>query len=118
MPITAGLESFAFKATRGIEDIYELTCIRKDGRRFPAIVSVIALRNDENAIIGFLLIYTDNTARQRAKQALVESERRLNFALRMSHTGGWDIDLVDQASHRTVDIGRIFGTHSETEKWD
>lgn len=118
MPIAAGLEAFTFKASRGIEDIYELTCIRKDGSRFPAIVSVIALRDDDDAIIGFLLIYTDNTARQRAKQALVESERRLNFALRMSHTGGWDIDLVDQESHRTVDIGRIFGTHSETEKWD
>jgi PAS domain S-box-containing protein len=118
MPIAAGFEAFAFKATRGMEDIFELTCIRKDGRRFPVVVSVIALRDDDNAIIGFLLIYSDNTARQRSKQALVESERRLNFALRMSHTGGWDIDLVDHASDRTVDIGRIFGTEAEAEKWD
>jgi PAS domain S-box-containing protein len=117
-PIAAGFDAFAFKASRGMEDIYETTCIRKDGRRLPAVVSVIALRDDDNAIIGFLLIYTDNTARQRSKQALVESERRLNFALRMSHTGGWDIDLVDHASHRTADIARIFGGDSESEKWD
>lgn len=118
MPIAAGFEAFACKASIGIEDICELTCIRKDGKRFPAVVSVTALRDDEGSIIGFLLIYTDNTARQHTKQALLESERRLNFALRMSHTGGWDIDLINHASHRTVDISRIFGVDSETEKWD
>src|SRR5438270_4203165 len=38
--ITPGFDALAFKASRGIEDIYELTYIRKDGTRFPAIVSV------------------------------------------------------------------------------
>ena len=52
-----------FKASRGIEDIYELTYIRKDGSRFPAVVSVTALRDAQDAIIGYLLIGTDNTAR-------------------------------------------------------
>ena len=44
--ITPGFEALVFKASRGIEDIYELTYIRKDGSRFPAIVSVTALRDD------------------------------------------------------------------------
>ncbi len=61
-PITPGFEALVFKASRGIEDIYELTYIRKDGSRFPAVVSVTALRDDQNAIIGYLLIGTDNTA--------------------------------------------------------
>ncbi len=43
--ITPGFEALVFKASRGIEDIYELTYIRKDGSRFPAIVSVTSLRN-------------------------------------------------------------------------
>ena len=47
---------------RGIEDIYELTYIRKDGSRFPAIVSVTAVRDAQGRIIGYLLIGTDNTA--------------------------------------------------------
>src|SRR6202035_2252433 len=59
------------KAARGIKDIYELTYIRKDGIQFPAIVSVTALRDDQSAIIGYLLIGTDNTARQQ-----VEAERQ------------------------------------------
>jgi PAS domain S-box-containing protein len=60
----------AFKASRGIEDKYELTYIRKDGSRFPAIVSVTALRNAEGGIIGYLLIGTDNSARKQVEEKL------------------------------------------------
>jgi len=70
--ITPGFEALVFKASRGIEDIYELTYIRKDGSRFPAIVSVTALRDAQGGIIGYLLIGTDNTARKQ-----VEAERML-----------------------------------------
>jgi signal transduction histidine kinase len=72
-PITPGFEALVFKASRGIEDIYELTYIRKDGSRFPAVVSVTALRDDEGAIIGYLLIGTDNTARKQAEAALLKA---------------------------------------------
>src|SRR5687768_6014965 len=71
--IAPGFEALVFKASRGIEDIYELTYIRKDGSRFPAIVSVTALRDDRGAIIGYLLIGTDNTARKRAEEALLKA---------------------------------------------
>src|SRR3954462_2439303 len=71
-PITPGFEALVFKASRGIEDIYELTYIRKDGSRFSAIVSVTALRDAQGGIIGYLLIGTDNTARKQ-----VEAERML-----------------------------------------
>src|SRR5829696_1171480 len=70
--ITPGFEALVFKASRGIEDIYELTYIRKDGSRFPANVSVTALRDALGGIIGYLLIGTDNTARKQ-----VEAERML-----------------------------------------
>ena len=72
-PITPGFEALVFKASRGIEDIYELTYIRKDGSRFPAIVSVTALRDAQNAVIGYLLIGTDNTARKQAEEALLKA---------------------------------------------
>jgi PAS domain S-box-containing protein len=77
-PITPGFEALVFKASRGIEDIYELTYIRKDGSRFPAVVSVTALRDNQNEIIGYLLIGTDNTARK-----LIETDqKRLDQQLR------------------------------------
>jgi signal transduction histidine kinase/ActR/RegA family two-component response regulator len=69
--IAPGFEALVFKASRGIEDIYELTYIRKDGSRFPAVVSVTALRDGSNGIIGYLLIGTDNTARKQ-----VDTERK------------------------------------------
>jgi PAS domain S-box-containing protein len=76
--IAPGFDALIFKASRGIEDIYELTYIRKDGSRFPAVVSVTALRDAEEAIIGYLLIGTDNTARKQieAEQALLSQRLR------------------------------------------
>ena len=91
--ITPGFEALAFKASRGIEDIYELTYICKDGSRFPAIVSITALRDDYGDIIGYLLIGTDNSARNRAemelKKAMAMAEKanqaKSDFLSSMSH---------------------------------
>jgi len=69
-PIAPGFEALVYKASRGVEDVYELTYLRKDGSRLPAVVSVTALRDALGVIIGFLLIGTDNRARHR-----VEAER-------------------------------------------
>src|SRR6187399_2523041 len=79
--IAPGFKALVFKASRGIEDIYELTYIRKDGSRFPAVVSVTALRDAQGAIIGYLLIGTDNTARQQVE----EERRKLDQRLRDQH---------------------------------
>src|SRR5882757_2484442 len=76
-PITPGFEALVFKASRGIEDIYELTYIRKDGSRFPAVVSVTALRDAQENIIGYLLIGTDNTARKQVEAAQALLDQRL-----------------------------------------
>ncbi|HRH98749.1 MAG TPA: PAS domain-containing sensor histidine kinase, partial [Prosthecobacter sp.] len=77
--IAPGFEALVFKASRGIEDIYELTYIRKDGSRFPAVVSVTALRDvrDHNGIIGYLLIGTDNTVRKQAEAEQEKLDQRL-----------------------------------------
>ena len=68
--IAPGFEALAFKASRGIEDVYELPYITADGNRFPAIVSITALRDDEGEIIGYLLIGSNNSARKRAEHEL------------------------------------------------
>jgi PAS domain S-box-containing protein len=75
--ISPGFDALVFKASRGIEDIYELTYIRKDGSRFPAVVSVTALRDAHAAIIGYLLIGTDNTARKLVEEDHVKLAQRL-----------------------------------------
>ena len=80
-PITPGFEALVFKASRGIEDIYELIYIRKDRSRFPAVVSVTALRDAQDVIIGYLLIGTDNTARKQVE----EERKKLDQRLRDQH---------------------------------
>src|SRR5580658_8442909 len=76
-PIAPGFEALVFKASRGIEDIYELTYFRKDGSRFPAVVSVTALRDAQDAIIGYLLIGTDNTVRKQTEEERMRLDQRL-----------------------------------------
>jgi len=91
--ITPGFEALVFKASRGIEDIYELTYIRKDGSRFPAIVSVTALRDAQNAVIGYLLIGTDNTARKRVEEQLRWTEE--SFHLMVESVTDYAIVMLD-----------------------
>jgi PAS domain S-box-containing protein len=74
--IMPGFQALVFKAARGIEDVYEMTYIRKDHGRFHAVVSVSALRGAKDAIIGYLMINTDNTARKQ-----VEADLRKTSAL-------------------------------------
>ncbi len=75
--ITPGFDALVFKASRGIEDIYELTYIRKAGSRFPAVVSVTPLRDAQETIIGYLLIGTDNTSRKRVEEEQMKLNQRL-----------------------------------------
>jgi signal transduction histidine kinase/ActR/RegA family two-component response regulator len=92
-PIAPGFEALAFKASREIEDSYELTYIRKDGSRFPAVVSITALRDDDARIIGYLLIGTDNSVRK-----LVES--RLNEAMAAAENANRaKTDFISSMSH-------------------
>src|SRR5579863_10910 len=92
-PIRPGFEALAFKASRGIEDSFELTYICKDGSRFPAIVSITALRDDHSDIIGYLLIGSDNSVRKRVElelnEAMAAAEKanraKTDFLSAMSH---------------------------------
>jgi PAS domain S-box-containing protein len=75
--IQPGFEALVYKASRGVEDIYELTYLRKDGSRLPALVSVTALRSADGQIIGYLLVGTDNTARKQIEAAQAMLSQRL-----------------------------------------
>jgi PAS domain S-box-containing protein len=96
-PITPGFEALVFKASRGIEDIYELSYIRQDGSRFPAVVSVTALRDADNRIIGYLLIGTDNSARKQVEaeqKKLGEALQDTNLALERAKSAAEQANLA------------------------
>jgi signal transduction histidine kinase/DNA-binding response OmpR family regulator len=124
--IAPGFEALVYKASRGMEDIYELTYIRRDGSRFPAVVSVSALRDEQSVIIGFLLIGTDNTARKQAEEALLKAEtlqqqadveRRMSLALDAGQMGTFELDLATDTSVRSLRHDQIFGYTTLQPHW-
>lgn len=94
----------------------ELTFRREDGAPFESEISTTLFQNREGQARSNMII-RDITARIQAEQAQRESERRLHFALQKSHTGGWDLDLVDHTAHRTLEHDRIFGYESLLPLW-
>jgi PAS domain S-box-containing protein len=92
--ITPGFEALVYKAARGIEDIYELTYIRKDGSRLPAVVSVTALRTDNGPIIGYLLIATSNIVRKDAEDNRSWAEE--SFQLMIASVTDCAIIMLDE----------------------
>jgi PAS domain S-box-containing protein len=102
--ISPGFEALAFKASRGIEDVYELTYICKDGSRFPATVSITALRDDYGEIIGYLLAGADISVRK-------EVELKLQKALAAAETANLaKSDFLSSMSHELrTPLGAILG---------
>ena len=106
-PITPGFEALVYKAARGIDDIYDLTCIRKDGSRLPLIISVTALRDTAGGIIGYLLVGTDNSARQQAAEKLRWTEE--SFHLMVESVTDCAIVMLDPA-------GRVVSWNSGAQR--
>ena len=98
--IAPGFEALVFKASRGIEDIYELTYRRKDGSLLPALVSVSALRDEREVIIGYLLIGTDNSARKR-----IEAEKKR-------------LDLIVETSNHELQDAKVAAEKANLAKSD
>jgi PAS domain S-box-containing protein len=113
-PIAPGFDALVFKARRGIEDIYELTYIRKDGSRLPAVVSVTALRDADNKVIGYLLIGTDNTARKQVEEAMRKSEERYSTIFDTMSEGFCIIEVVFDADNKATDY-RLLETNKAFE---
>jgi PAS domain S-box-containing protein len=110
--ISPGFEALVFKASRGIEDIYELTYIRKDGSRLPAVVSVTALRNADDGIIGYLLIGTDNTARKQIEAEQMQLAQRLRdhqFYTRSLFESNIDALVTTDALGIITDVNKQMG---------
>ncbi|MHB1676569.1 MAG: EAL domain-containing protein [Sulfuriferula sp.] len=103
-PITQGFEALAFKASCGIEDVFELTYIRKDGGRVPTRVSVTALCDAQNAIIGYLFIGTDITVHKHSDGISHASEEHYRMLMQSIDEGFCIIEKLGGEADEPLDF--------------
>lgn len=80
--IAPGFETLIAKARLGQVDENEWTYIRKDGSRFPVLLSVTALRDDTGTVYGFLGVGYDLTERKRLDRMQREFVSTVSHELR------------------------------------
>lgn len=61
-----GFEVFVAKSRKGLVNEHEWTCIRKNGTRFPVLLTISALKDQNDNIFGFLGIAQDISERKLA----------------------------------------------------
>lgn len=98
--VASGFEALTFRASRGEEETYHLTKLRKDGSRFPASVAISALRDSDDTIVGYLMIATDNTAGKLSEAKLRVSEIRFRRLFETAHDG---VLLVDPDTRKITE---------------
>jgi PAS domain S-box-containing protein len=92
-PVAAGFEAFIAKAKQGCADEREWTYVRKDGLRFPVMLSVTSLVDEKGKITGYVGIAYDITDRKKAERELLEAKElaeaanraKSDFLATMSH---------------------------------
>ncbi|MCE5265621.1 MAG: PAS domain S-box protein [Deltaproteobacteria bacterium] len=91
--------------------------VRKNGESVWILWRNRAIRDRDGNIVGTLSIGNDMTERRRAEEALQESRERLRYALEISHTGAWDLNLRDHRASRSLEHDRIFGYKELLPEW-
>ncbi|MCT7972050.1 PAS domain S-box protein [Laspinema olomoucense] len=92
-PIAPGFDAIVANARHGVPDIREWTYLRKDGSRFPVLLSITALQDTMGQITGFLGIGSDITDRKQGEEALKQAaiaaemanHAKSEFLANMSH---------------------------------
>jgi diguanylate cyclase (GGDEF)-like protein/PAS domain S-box-containing protein len=74
--IEPGFEVFIAMAREGRVDERQWTYVRKDGTRFPVLLSMTAIRDNGGEIIGYLGVASDISERFQSEQAIRDSENR------------------------------------------
>lgn len=102
-PVQVGFDTFVALARRGVVDENEWHYIRRDGSRFPVLLSITAMHDEANHLTGFLGVASDITARKQAEQALHQERARFEnlVAVARATTQGY---TLQETLHNTLQI--------------
>ena len=113
--ISPGFEVFVAKARRGIVSEQEWSYIRKDGSRFPVWLSITALKDVNQQIIGFLGIAKDISDRLRAEAELQKLSERLALSLKSGAIGCWEWDIVQNTLFWDERMYELYGVTKSSD---
>lgn len=105
------METLAHGVTLGLAN--HTLLISRDGGECPIADSCAPIRGSDGKVVGAVLVFRDVGDEYSALQALRDSEGRARFALKMTQTGAWDVNLADHTSHRTQEHDQIFAYGSD-----
>ncbi|HLY62194.1 MAG TPA: PAS domain S-box protein [Terriglobia bacterium] len=98
-------------------DQFESVRMKKDGTMIDVSLTISPMVERNGRVVGASTIARDISARKRAEEALRASEQRLSVALESAQTGIWELDLMTDASIRSLRHDQIFGYSHIQPKW-
>jgi len=104
-PIQPGFNVFTAKTLAGEHNEDEWTYVRRDGSKFPALLSITAIRGPDGTINGFLGMASDITERKLVASRLRQSEEMLSRVLLQSPDS---ILITALADGRILDVNPGF----------
>jgi PAS domain S-box-containing protein len=96
----------------------ELTFMRKNGERFPVIVTPSIVRDAHGDMVTAYATVRDITARKRAEEELRESEQRLRLSLAATRQGLYDLDLRTGVASVTSEYLTMIGDDPAAREFD
>ncbi len=85
--VAIGLDTFVAKARLGLPDENEWTYVARDGHRFPVLMAITKLVDEDGEISGYIGIASDITERKRIEQELRESQEQIRSAFSFAPIG-------------------------------
>lgn len=88
---------------------FEAIRLTKDGREFPASITVAPLKDAAGKVIGTSRVLRDITERARATEALRESQERIRLAAATTGVGIWEWNVITNVIRWDASMFRIYG---------
>ena len=113
--LNAGLENFLAKARQGVDVEQEWHLKPKQGEAFPAMLSVVPIRDESENIIrdegkniaGFLAIARDITQLKKIEAEKQRNQDLLETTGTMAKLGGWEFDIRSDKLFWSKEVYRI-----------
>ena len=92
---------------------YELTYMRKNGERFPVVISPSGVKNKEGVFVNYVATLKDITERKRAEEALRLADQKLKLHFEQTPMAVIEWDLEFRVTNWNPAAERIFGFSRE-----